>query len=113
MGKPTQKDLDAILHTSKNAIVVDLEVSPASKRPGFTSINPWRKTLCLSVKAPPKKGEANKEVLRSISELFKVPANSVSIISGDTSSIKRVKIEGIGLELAKKAILSALGTGEA
>lgn len=113
MGKPTQKELDAIVHTSKDGIVIDLEVSPASKRPGFTSINPWRKTLCLSVKAPPKKGEANKEVIRSISELFNVPASSVSIISGDTSSIKRVKIVGISLEQAKKTISSAFEKGDA
>jgi uncharacterized protein (TIGR00251 family) len=109
MSKPSDKDLAAVLHTSKCGIVVDLEVSPGSKRVGLSSINPWRKTLCVGVKAPPKKGEANKEVLELIAQLFDVPSNQVNILSGATSSTKRVEVSCITIEQGKKAILTALG----
>jgi hypothetical protein len=113
MGKPSEKDIASVLHASKAGIVVDLEVSPGSRKAGLSSINPWRKTLCISVKAPPRKGEANKEVMELISELFGVPTNNVSILAGATSSTKRVEIDGITVEQAKKALVAAFGTGDA
>jgi uncharacterized protein len=112
MVKPTSKDLDAVLHVSKSSIVLNLEVSPASKRPGFTSINPWRKTLCLSVKAPPKKGEANKEVLKAVADLFKVSIKNVTIVHGETSSMKRIQIENLNLDNAKQALQRVLNEGD-
>jgi len=109
MSRPSDKDLAAILHTTKGGVVLDLEVSPGSKRDGVTSINPWRKSLCISVKAPPKKGEANKDVLELLSEIFGIPTNNINILSGAISSNKRVELAGITMEHAKKAILAALG----
>ncbi len=108
MSRPSEKDLAAVLHTTKDGIVVDLEVSPGSKKPGISSINPWRKTLCISVKAPPKKGEANKDVLVLLAQIFGIPTNKVNILTGATSSTKRIEVSGVTIEQAKKAILAAL-----
>ncbi len=46
----------------------------------------------ISVKAPPKEGKANKEVIRLLSEYFKVPQSSIRILSGKTSKNKIVEI---------------------
>jgi len=112
MVKPSETDLASFLHTSKGGIVLNIEVSPGSKKVGLSSINPWRKTLGVCVKAQPKKGEANKDVLEVLSQVFRISSGNVTILSGATSSIKRIQIQGITIEEAKRAILAALGVDD-
>ena len=113
MAAVTRKDVASVLHVSSEGIVIDLEVSAGSKVTKLSSINQWRKRLELSVKAPPKKGEANKEVAKFLSGLFGVPSNDVAILSGATSSQKRVQIAGVTMEKATKIIFDALSTTDA
>jgi hypothetical protein len=107
----SRAEVASVLHSSKAGIVVDVEVSPGAKNAGISSINPWRKRLCISVKAPPKKGEANKEVMALMSEAFGVPTRNVTILSGQTSSLKRVELAGITLDRAIDIVLEALAKG--
>jgi len=48
----------------------------------------------VSVKERPKKGLANKAVVRILSRYFKVPQKSVVIVSGFSSRQKLIKIYG-------------------
>lgn len=47
----------------------------------------------VSVKERPKKGLANKAVIKTLSRYFKVPQKNVVIISGLSSGQKLIKIE--------------------
>ncbi|KYK32640.1 MAG: hypothetical protein AYK19_15170 [Theionarchaea archaeon DG-70-1] len=49
----------------------------------------WRRELKIKVKAQPKQGKANKDVIRFLGQYFKNPA----IISGATAKSKLIKIE--------------------
>ena len=109
MVRPSENDLASVIHTSKKGIVLDIEVSPGSKKVGLSSINPWRKTLGLSVKAAPKKGEANKDVLDLLARVFGISSANITILSGATSSTKRIEVQGVTKEEAKKAIFAAFG----
>lgn len=113
MAKITRAEVASVLRASKKGIVVDLEVSASAFRAGLSSINPWRKRLGISVKAKPKKGEANKEIIELLAETFDVSTNDITILSGHTSSQKRVEVIGITLDAATAIILKALSGGSA
>lgn len=49
-------------------------------------------TWKIRLKAVPEKGRANKELIKFLSGYFKVPAENISIISGQTDQIKLIKI---------------------
>ena len=48
--------------------------------------------LKLSVKAPPEKGRANKDVVSLVAETFGLAPSDVEILSGETSPDKVVKL---------------------
>ena len=48
--------------------------------------------LKLSVKAPPEKGKANRDVLALVAETFGLATSDVDIVSGDTSPDKVVRL---------------------
>ncbi len=58
----------------------------------------------VRIKAPPVDGKANEALVKFFAGLFSVPKGAVSIISGDTARLKRVKITGITAEKAKEAL---------
>jgi uncharacterized protein (TIGR00251 family) len=76
--------------------VIAIEVSPGAKSALFPAgYNEWRKAIGCRVTAPAVDGKANKAVIALISATIGVPASAVSIVSGLTSSQKRVRIAGV------------------
>lgn len=51
--------------------------------------------LRVKVAAQPDKGKANDELIDLLSEEFDVPKSKIKILSGHTSRLKRVEIEGL------------------
>jgi uncharacterized protein (TIGR00251 family) len=49
--------------------------------------------LKVRIAAPPERGKANEELCRVLAEHYGVPKSAVSILSGQTASLKLVKIE--------------------
>ncbi len=49
-------------------------------------------TWKIKVKAVPQKGKANKELIRFLSKKLGVAKNDISITSGETSRLKRVRV---------------------
>ncbi|NGX43974.1 MAG: hypothetical protein K1060chlam3_00132 [Candidatus Anoxychlamydiales bacterium] len=50
-------------------------------------------TLKIRIKASPEKGKANKELIRFIAKSLSIAQSRVSIISGNTSRLKKLQIE--------------------
>jgi uncharacterized protein (TIGR00251 family) len=48
--------------------------------------------LKLAVAAPPEKGKANREVVRLVAKLFAVDPRDVSIVAGETSPDKVIRL---------------------
>jgi uncharacterized protein (TIGR00251 family) len=63
-------------------------------------------SLRVRIAAPPVDGAANEELIRVLSKKFEVPRRAVSIVSGEASRIKVVRIESGTRDL--KALLSSL-----
>jgi uncharacterized protein (TIGR00251 family) len=51
--------------------------------------------LRVKVAAQPDKGKANDELIDFLSEEFDVPKSKIRILSGHTSRLKRLEIEGL------------------
>jgi uncharacterized protein (TIGR00251 family) len=66
--------------------------------------------LKVKVSAAPEKGKANQCLIKFLAEQLGVKKNAVSIISGTTSPIKRVKVSGMSADtLLKKLNLNEQG----
>jgi uncharacterized protein (TIGR00251 family) len=73
-----------------------VKVHPRAKRSAIAGRlgEAWK----LSLAAPPVDGKANDECLRFFAELAGVPRSRVRIVTGLTSRIKVVEIEGVPQE---------------
>jgi uncharacterized protein (TIGR00251 family) len=88
-------DISPAVSRTDNGTVLTIEVSAGAKRAEFPSgYNEWRKAIGCSVRAPAQEGKANREVIAIIAETLGTPRNNVRILSGETSSLKRVLVEG-------------------
>ncbi|MGA3018281.1 MAG: DUF167 domain-containing protein [Bryobacteraceae bacterium] len=59
----------------------------------------------LALAAPPVDGKANEECVRFFAELARVPKWRVRIVSGSTSRIKVVEVEGVSQDDLEKRLL--------
>ncbi len=50
--------------------------------------------LRVRIAAPPVLGAANRELVRTLAKIFKLPQNAVEIVSGATSKNKTVRLRG-------------------
>lgn len=76
----------------ENGVLVDIEVSPKSKKFEIAGYNEWREKIEIKIKSPPLKGRANREIVKEFSNLTKAP---VKIVSGLKSQHKTLKIYDI------------------
>jgi len=65
--------------------------------------------LRVKVAAPPVDGRANRAVIELIAELLGVKAAQVSLDRGESSRTKRLRIEGVAPDQARRLIDAAIG----
>ncbi len=51
--------------------------------------------LKIRLTAPPVEGRANEACCRFLAEVLNIPASAVSILSGERSRTKRVRVQGV------------------
>lgn len=86
-----------------------LDVHAGSKREVFPAgVNEWRSAVGCSIRAPPVEGKANKAIVALLSSVLGVSKSSVTIVSGQTSSVKRVCITGFDKDTLVKTLDSLL-----
>jgi uncharacterized protein len=71
-------------------LILRVKVQPRSSREGFAEVLGDRIKLCLN--APPVDGKANAHLIRFLSKHFGVARGRVTILSGESSREKRVRI---------------------
>ncbi len=91
--------IEKAVKPAKNGCLLNITVQPNSKVSEIKGFNEWRKSLEISVKAPPSGGKANREVEELLKKFFGV---KVEIIRGQTSSNKVVFVEMQKEELIRK-----------
>ncbi len=73
------------------ALVLTLHVQPGAKRTALGGLH--GDALKIRLAAPPVDGQANAELVRFLAAEFGVPQRHVSIVRGETSRQKVVRIE--------------------
>ena len=86
------------------ALILDIKVIPQSGKQLF-KLDKNDRIVCY-IKGAPERGLANREVIKLIAQLCKIPLADVTIIGGSTSRNKRIKIEA---SLTQDQLWKALG----
>jgi uncharacterized protein (TIGR00251 family) len=86
---------------------ITLKIRAGAKRTGFAGKlgDVWK----LQVAAPPVDGKANDAVMKFLAKLTGRQASAVRIVSGFTSAMKTVEIDGIDGQSLDRAILESHG----
>lgn len=75
------------------SISIQIKVSPNASK---NQILHWKEgVLSLRIKGVPEKGQVNKELIAFLAKELKIAKSNIELTSGQTSRIKRVKVEGI------------------
>ena len=74
-------------------LVFKVQVVPRSSRSEVAGEH--NGLLRVRVSSPPVEGAANKELTYVLAKAFKVSRSAVSILSGESSRLKQVSIEGV------------------
>jgi uncharacterized protein (TIGR00251 family) len=98
-------DVSPAITFSDRGTILTIEVAPGSRNASFPrGYNAWRRAVGCTVRSPAEKGKANREVIGMVAGFFGIPKDRISIVSGTTSSIKRVLLAGMRTD----AVLHAL-----
>jgi len=73
------------------AALLSVKVQPRSKTPGVEKLADG--SFRVRVSAVPEKGRANREVLERLAEFLDIPPSRLTLVRGETSSNKLIKIE--------------------
>ena len=76
---------------NKGAVILNLHVQPGAKRTEVAGRH--GDALKIRLAAPPVDGKANAELLRFLSDAFDVPLRNVTLVRGESSRQKIVRIE--------------------
>jgi uncharacterized protein (TIGR00251 family) len=87
-------------------VELDVRVIPRASRDELAGMRDGR--LLVRVTAPPLDGRANAAVCALLAKAAGVPKGAVSVVRGERSRDKRVRIEGVADE---RAVRRALGLG--
>jgi uncharacterized protein (TIGR00251 family) len=88
------------------SVVVNVHVQPRAGRTAV--VGRHGAALKLRVAAPPADGRANAATCALIAETFGVAPRAVTLVSGESSRTKRVRVDGIEVADAEAALRRAL-----
>ena len=74
-------------------LILRVQVAPRSSRSEV--VGEHNGALRVRLAAPPVDGAANDELIHVLAKTFKVSRNAVTILSGHSSRLKQVSIEGV------------------
>ena len=104
-------DAGGLSRRCADGIEIPVRLTPKSSRDaieGVETAGDGRSHLKARVRAVPEKGKANAALVKLLAKALGVPAGTVSIVSGDTSRLKTVRVSGDAASL--EASLARLAT---
>jgi uncharacterized protein len=85
-----------------------VRVSPGAARTAI--VGEYDGTLKVSVHAAPEKGKANKELVEYLSDQLGAKKSSISVVSGETSKVKKIAVEGFTAAALRVRLSEMCGT---
>jgi uncharacterized protein (TIGR00251 family) len=84
------------LHETTSGISFAVKVQPRAKKNAI--LGDLGGAMKISLAAPPVDGRANQACVEFLAELLNVPRSAVTIVSGETSRRKVVRVAGISAD---------------
>lgn len=100
-------ELKQCLGSSTEGTLIRIHVQPRASKNELTGIH--EKCLKLRLTAPPVEGEANKECIKFIAKLLKVPKSAVQIVQGEKSRRKTLLVKNLSPQKVQNLISVQLG----
>lgn len=105
---PTKTWQEAV-RASPTGITLALEVTSGADRTLFPAgFDAWRGHLRARVREAAQEGRANAAIVEAVAQFFNVPRRQVRVVSGATSRLKEIVIEGVTLDDALRTLEGAL-----
>ena len=84
-----------------NKIILKVHVIPNSRQTRIVKAND---IIEVELKAPPRKGEANRELIKFLSKKLGVSQSDILIVKGMRNKFKILEIHGLALEKATRVL---------
>jgi uncharacterized protein len=85
-------------------VTVEVRVIPRSPRAGVAGTRAG--AVLVRLESPPVEGAANAELVALMARALQVPRRDVSIVAGERSRQKRVRVAGVDVATAEARLLS-------
>lgn len=81
-------------------IILEVKITPNAPK---NEILRWEGTrLVIKIKGVPEKGKVNENLVGFLSKMLKIAKSRIRIVSGETSRLKKIDIQGVSLEEIKE-----------
>lgn len=82
--------------TEDGVVLLPVKIVPGASQTRY--LGEWDHRAKISVSAPPEKGKANKAVIEFIAKRLGLRKSDVTVVSGLTSAIKKIRIDRVEAE---------------
>ena len=82
-----------MIESTPEGVVITVRVIPRAGRSGVAGTRDG--ALLVRLNAPPVEGAANEELIQVISSALRLPKRAVTIVAGERSRTKRVRVTGV------------------
>jgi uncharacterized protein len=91
-----------MIDSTPGGVLITVRVIPRAGRSGLAGTRDG--VLLVRLNAPPVEGAANAELIEVLADVLDVPKRAVTIVSGERSRSKRVRVTGVTLERARELL---------
>jgi uncharacterized protein (TIGR00251 family) len=93
-----------MLRDAPGGVLLSVRVIPRSRRSEFGGVR--GDALLVRLAAPPVDGAANAALVELVSERFEIPRSRVTIVAGERSRDKVVRLDGVTRSDAQRVVAS-------
>jgi uncharacterized protein len=91
-----------VIEATPGGVLISVRVVPRSSRSGVAGTRGG--AVLVRLQAPPVEGAANAELVEVMAKVLQVPKRAVSIVAGDRSRHKCVRVAGIDAATAASRV---------
>jgi hypothetical protein len=96
-----------VIESTPQGVCVNVRVIPRAARSGLAGTRD--NALLVRLTSPPVEGAANAELLEVLADLLDVPKRALTIVAGERSRSKRVRIAAVDIQTIEKKLSRGLG----
>jgi uncharacterized protein (TIGR00251 family) len=83
-------------------MILDVKVTPYASK---NEILRWEDNrLVLKIQGVPEKGKVNENLIAFLARILKIPKSDIHILTGETSRLKKLNIQGMSLDTVKAIV---------